>query len=202
MNENNLDAKIATFKENIKTKSAIDIYIDYVMAGDVWVFLKNYGESWYHHYDEFRLYVSKKLDVHYNDIAIAGSGKLGFSINPEKNFKKFDENSDIDIIIISQELFYSFWKEYFNDSYSATGIKNIGKIAFGIFRKYLFLDGFKNSNLYYRNWMVKTRGFEKDLQLQFGIENEIHYRIFESWGVAQAYYVNSIENCARQLEKN
>jgi hypothetical protein len=44
-------------------------------------------------------------------IAIVGTGNWRFSLNPEKNFKSFDEKSDIDIAVISPDLFTATWKE-------------------------------------------------------------------------------------------
>ena len=38
----------------------------------------------------------------------------------------------------------------------------------------------------------KTQGFEKDLQLDFEIENDIHYRIFESWDAAKDYICQAL----------
>lgn len=51
---------------------------------------------------DFRKTISDKWDVIFNEVFITGSAKLGFSYY--KN-KKFDENSDVDIAIISPVLF-------------------------------------------------------------------------------------------------
>lgn len=194
------ERKKAFFEDVEKGQSSVQLYNKYIMAGDVWIFREKYDKQWFERYNEFRLYISGKLGIHYNDIAVAGSAKIGFSLNPQKEFRTFNAESDVDIIIISQELFYRFWKEYMLASYSSSGINNKSKIMFGIFRKYLFLDGFKKGNIFYDEWEKKTKGFEKDIQLIFGIENEIHYRIFESWDAAQMYYVNGIEKCLKELE--
>lgn len=64
-------------------------------------------------------------------------------------------------------------------------------VSFCIFRKFLTLDYFRNND-YYNNWQKKTGDFEKDIQLQFQIGNDIHYRIFESWDSVKMYYISSI----------
>lgn len=185
---------IAEYKSDLKSLTAEEIYNKYVIGGDIWFFKNKFGSMWYDKYDSFKLFISKKLGVHYNDIAIAGSAKLGFSINPAKNFKEFDESSDIDIIIISQKYFYMFWDSYRRDSYASIKTKiDFNLVCFSIFRKYLTLDGFDLTNAEYASWLKKTQGFEKDIQLRYGIENEIHYRIFESWDAARDYYMLSIE---------
>lgn len=192
---------VEEMKAAIESKSADEIYNELYISGDVWLFKKLFKDNWFLQYDEFKKYIAKKLDVHYNNVGIAGSAKLGFSLNPQKDYKAFDETSDVDIIIVSQRLFYEFWKQYLNDSYNlTTRIKNINYVCFCIFRKYLTLDCFRNND-YYNDWQKKTGDFEKDIQLLFQIENDIHYRIFESWDSVKMYYISSI-NRLKGLEVN
>lgn len=180
------------YKEDLLKIPVNEVYNKYIIGGDVWYFKDKYGENWFDIYDQFKIFISKKLEVHYNDIAIAGSAKLGFSLNPTKNFRLFNEESDIDIIVISRKYFYLFWDSYRRDSYAEVRTPNFNKVCFGIFRKYIIFDGFKKNNLDYLKWLKKTQGFEKNLQLEFEIENSIHYRIFESWDAAKDYYIASI----------
>lgn len=192
---------VEEMKAAIESKPAEEIYNELYISGDVWLFKKLFKDNWFLQYDEFKKYIAKKLDVHYNNVGIAGSAKLGFSLNPQKDYKAFDETSDVDIIIVSQRLFYEFWEQYLNDSYNlTTRIKNIKYVCFCIFRKYLTLDCFRNND-YYNDWQKKTGDFEKDIQLLFQIENDIHYRIFESWDSVKMYYISSI-NRLKGLEVN
>lgn len=192
---------VEEMKAAIESTPAEEIYNELYISGDVWLFKKLFKDNWFLQYDEFKKYIAKKLDVHYNNVGIAGSAKLGFSLNPQKDYKAFDETSDIDIIIVSQRLFYEFWEQYLNDSYNlTTRIKNINYVCFCIFRKYLTLDCFRNND-YYNDWQKKTGDFEKDIQLLFQIENDIHYRIFESWDSVKMYYISSI-NRLKGLEVN
>jgi len=174
------DLRSEGFLRDLRALSTEQVYNKYLVGGDIWYFKNQYGKGWYDVYDKFRLFISAKLGVHYNDVALAGSAKLGFSISPKKNFKDFDENSDIDIIIISQKIFYLFWEAYIKDSYAEIKMPNFQAVYFSIFRRYIIFDGFTLSNDTYAEWVKKTQGFEKDIQLNFGIEHEVHYRIFES----------------------
>ncbi|BAZ33457.1 hypothetical protein NIES4074_59710 (plasmid) [Cylindrospermum sp. NIES-4074] len=49
---------------------------------------------------------------------MVGSGKLGFSISPDKRQNKlwrpFSEESDIDIVVVSEKSFVKFWEELYN----------------------------------------------------------------------------------------
>ena len=44
-------------------------------------------------------------------VSIVGSGNWRFSLNPYKSLKEFDEASDIDIAVVSQEQFNQTWDE-------------------------------------------------------------------------------------------
>ena len=176
------------------------LYNKYIVAGEVWYFKEKFNDKWFEKYNLFKLFVSEKLGVHYNDIAIVGSAKLGFSINPKKDYKPFDDDSDIDLLIISQALFYRFWQAYLEDSYSLVRIKNYQYVCQCIFRKFVTFNGFDKNNKFYCEWKKKTGGFEKDLQLRFDIEQDIHYRIFESWESAQMYYISGMLKNRKNLE--
>lgn len=58
-------------------------------------------------YDEFKLYMSKKLEIHVNNIAIVGSAKMGFSLSPDKNYRTFNDESDIDLVLVSDRIYKS-----------------------------------------------------------------------------------------------
>lgn len=68
---------IDEFKNDLKVLTTEDIYNKYIISGDIWYFKNKFGSGWFEKYDRFKLFISSKLDVHYNDITPAGSGKLG-----------------------------------------------------------------------------------------------------------------------------
>lgn len=53
--------------------------------------------------------LSRKIQIDGKSITFTGSSCTGFSLNPYKNFKKFDDESDIDIAIISNHYFDISW---------------------------------------------------------------------------------------------
>jgi len=55
--------------------------------------------------------VCDQFDVEFTDVAIVGSGKLGFSIKPTRRYGAFNDDSDIDIAVVSTRLFERVWKE-------------------------------------------------------------------------------------------
>lgn len=69
----------------------------YVIHGTPYIFKDKENE-----YYDFRKRISEKWNVSFHEVFITGSAKLGYSYH--KN-KKFDENSDIDVAIVSSDLF-------------------------------------------------------------------------------------------------
>lgn len=53
--------------------------------------------------------IASLLHVDMCSVVFVGSSSTGFSMNPQKNFKEFDDDSDIDIAIISHYYFNEAW---------------------------------------------------------------------------------------------
>lgn len=66
--------------------------------------------------DDLNLYVnwkhtlSGKIGVDSSSILITGSGSVGVSLNPYKNYREFNLDSDIDVAIISDYYFNEAWR--------------------------------------------------------------------------------------------
>lgn len=54
-------------------------------------------------------HLQKNLGVKSESVAIVGSGKMGFSLSPDTFAMPFSDESDIDVIIVNNELFDSCW---------------------------------------------------------------------------------------------
>lgn len=62
-------------------------------------------------YRTWRGKLADLLDVDSCDICLVGSASVGISLNPEKKFKEFDSESDIDIAVISPYHFDIAWRK-------------------------------------------------------------------------------------------
>src|SRR5262245_4861417 len=60
-------------------------------------------------WDTFRVEVATELGISRTDMRIVGSGRFGFSMTPGRNFDRFTDQSDIDLIIINPHLFDHLW---------------------------------------------------------------------------------------------
>ena len=186
---------LESIKKDILEKDELYIYRNYLLGNEVWYYKEylrdpNYSRT----YDNLKHFISDKLRVHFNDVAIFGSAKTGYSFSPEKNFKLFDDSSDIDITVVSQPRFIMFWNAYTKmHASSIRPINEYGYVAKCIFQRFITFKGFDLSNDTYKNWYKQESDFKKNLQLEFSISQDINYRIFESWDAVQGYYTRNIK---------
>lgn len=159
---------------------------------------------------DFKKDIAEILQVHVRDIIIVGSGKLGFSLKPyisksKKtyfNFYEFDfkwkqniinKKSDLDVAIISSELFDRQFVNLYNESsfYRNDYVLEWGKRP--EFAKYLlkgrlttrFLPPkFKLSN--------EIKNVQEKYKSLFG--REINIEIYKSWYFFETYHTNNLKN--------
>jgi hypothetical protein len=90
-----------SFYQDLQKQSSEKHLLDFcrkrVIHGTPYVFERREDD-----YYEFRKRISEKFEVSFHEVYITGSAKLGFSYHKDKYF---DLDSDIDVAIISSELF-------------------------------------------------------------------------------------------------
>ena len=92
------------FKADLGNLSSIQMIRKYILNGDCYVLNDDL---------HFRLkeQICEHFKVEFNNVILVGSGKLGFSIKAEKRFHSFGDDSDIDVAVVSSELFQKVWEE-------------------------------------------------------------------------------------------
>ncbi|NIK69333.1 hypothetical protein [Paenibacillus sp. BK720] len=190
---------VEQMKQDVMNIDSLDFYQKYLLGNEVWYYKNFLGKSDFSRiYDEMKRYIANKLGIHINDIAIFGSAKIGFSLNPKKGFRDFTEKSDIDIVLVSRNLFYQFWNAYLEMYSGQRYIKKYQRVTSSLFRQFICLDGFDDSNERFIEWNKRASGFQKDLQLFYDIkEHTINYRIFDSWDAVQRYYTRNLDDLKR-----
>lgn len=103
----NIAEHINSFKEDLKNFSSSEIVQKRIIFGDCVII----NADAYHN---LRAKIGTKFNVHPNEVIVVGSAKLGFSIAPQKRYQFFGDTSDIDVAIVSSNLFDSFWKSVYN----------------------------------------------------------------------------------------
>ncbi|MBB6612410.1 hypothetical protein H7F15_15290 [Pontibacter sp. Tf4] len=178
-----------------------DIYMNYLQGNDVWYFSEylkkpNYSKS----YDDFKRFIASNLGVSFNNICVIGSCKLGYSLAPSKKFKTFDEDSDIDLVLVSNSYYNKFWDAYF-DLYDQRANLDYKFIANNIFRRFVSIKNPEPIHPSLTDWISKVEKFNKDYQTLFDIKHEINYRIYDSWESVERYHIKGITEIQHQLRK-
>lgn len=113
----------------------IDYGRKYVLHGTPYIFLNREDE-----YYEFRKRIANKFNVAFNEVFITSSAKLGFSPFKEK---EFDYDSDIDVAIVSNRLYFEFFQSI---SYDQSEVGDY-KVSAGVFKGYFYLEEYTISGL-------------------------------------------------------
>lgn len=187
INEADSDAKVSQLANQIASEPV------------PWFFEKKFGLEASIKYQEFRLYMNQRFGVIANEVTIAGSANLGFSLSPDKKYTDFHEESDIDIVLIDKKRFNLFWDASFNDFVKGKVKGTIYKnIATNTYKRFIDFknDYVKNNDLFIK-WEKETGGYVKDLQIKFDFPEIIGYRIYRSW----EDYIMNIKNNIKDLQK-
>lgn len=189
------------FKAKLINDDIRDVYQRYLLGHDTWYFREhkqstNYAQD----YDDFKLYMSKKLELHLNNIAIVGSAKLGFSLSPQKEYREFTDDSDIDLVIVSLPIFKASWEAYL-DLHLRGYLPTYGPVAKNIFKGFVSLKEIDNRATFFDMWSRKVEPLKKDFQTLFSIPHELNYRVYDSWESVERYHLSGLKTLKEKLEE-
>ena len=182
-------------------------YLKHIVRSDNWYFenvLNCSKEELAKVSDDFRMTISESLGISFNSIMLVGSGKIGYSLSPtDKLFSPFcvdgdaRKASDLDVAIISSDLFHKFWW-LFRKSYASkynSWYKNY--IYNGIYRGYInekWIDAVDGCR---REWSEVSAASKRKLTDKLFIQHEITYRIYRSWEDFEEYNLKNIAKIKR-----
>lgn len=198
-------------KNDLINIDAQQFYIKYILKSNIWYFADfqhTKSRELIDKMDAFKEIVSQSFGVSFHSAQIVGSAKLGFSLAPQKAFREFvskatrdgEKESDIDIAVISNNLFNDIWerlreckKQYLIPKYTA--------ITKSIFLGYINDKDFKDHEFFRKEWEEKISVSNIKLQNEISLMHPISYRIYRSWEDLQDYQMNSIHLLKEELLK-
>lgn len=93
------------FRTLLATRPLDQVVQDQIFDGEVHFFRNNAR-----HYDLLRDHLVPRLRIaSRSNLKVIGSAKLGFSLDPAAFPRAFSEQSDINVIVVDEELFDRFW---------------------------------------------------------------------------------------------
>jgi hypothetical protein len=94
------------FKEILVQQELERVVQDYIFAGIPYVF-----RSWTEGFNNLRSHICDNLGISSREnIEVVGSARVGFSLDPENFGIAFSDKSDIDIVVVDDNLFDKVWK--------------------------------------------------------------------------------------------
>lgn len=199
-------------KDDLINTDVNQFYMKYIIKSNNWYFTEYQNTSpseLIDKMDSFKEIISNSFEVSFHSAQIVGSAKLGISLSPDKPFKRFvahttnkyEKESDIDIAIISSNLFQDIW-EKLREGKKQYLIPKYNKIASSIFLGYINDDDFKNLDFMRKEWEEKISHSNIKLQNDISILHPISYRIYRNWEDLQDYQINSIKLLKEKVLKN
>ena len=96
--------RLDRFKKDLAQLEGHDAVRKHIILGDCYVLNADL------HYT-LRASVSNEFSIRPENVLMVGSGKLGFSIAPDKRYRPFSDTSDIDLALVSDKLFDEIWMD-------------------------------------------------------------------------------------------
>lgn len=147
--------------------------------------------------------IAEHFKIHPNEIILTGSGKLGFSIAPNKRYKHFGEDSDIDIAIISETLFDAFWRELLDFNINWTSRTRRDQEEYNKFNNYFF-QGWIRPDLFPFHYKNKKIWFDffRDLTYKFYPygEHKIAAGIYKNFTAFEIYNIKNLRLLRQEIQ--
>lgn len=145
-------------------------------------------------YRRIKSMIAQKLDVNMCSVVFVGSGCTGFSLNPDKNFKTFDDSSDIDIAIISHHHFNLAWRWLRHQDSGL--LKGDAKKALWHHRAHFIFDGTIATDKillhlpFGKEW---NRALNEISQEPVFANKEVHFRLYQDHQALIDYHVGNVK---------
>jgi len=189
-------------KKDIIALPEKDFYFKYIIKSGNWYFSEYQNtpdQEILDKMDLFKEIVSRNFNVSFHSAQIVGSAKLGVSLSPKKPFRKFisvakdeqEQESDIDVAIVSEKLFVKIWDEI-RVSKKSEFVPRYNKIVNDIFNGYINDKDFKTIEAMRKEWEEKISKSNIRLQDDLSICHPISYRIYRNWEDLEEYQLSGI----------
>ena len=145
-------------------------------------------------YHLLRARVAEEFALHPNEVLMVGSAKLGFSIVPKQRYRPFGEESDIDLAVVSSQLFDIFAEATFNYWRHSRYWPKYETCVKYMFRGWIRPDLLPPALAHGKRWWEFFRGLTAEGM--FGTY-QIRAGLYKSWHHLDSYHSICIAECKR-----
>lgn len=151
---------------------------------------------------DWKRIMAEFIDVDPQDIVMTGSAALGFSLNPNKNFKIFDDKSDLDCGVISGHYFEIAWRYLRQLRVSWLTLPKESREAITVHRKIHVFSGTIAADSMLA-LLPFGQTWQAALELMSSIEptkgRDVKLRIYKDYESLRYYQANNLENIRDHL---
>ncbi|MBN2315864.1 MAG: hypothetical protein JXM79_18190 [Sedimentisphaerales bacterium] len=189
--------KLVDFQSDLLKKDLEEVVQKYLFDGFPFCFQEDPGVFY-----DFRKNVCDNFRIHQQNFAIVGSAKVGFSLSPEKYGNSFSDSSDIDIVLVSDELFEELWLKLIEFKHTTLfRLDSTIQIRFQQLQKMLFygtirFDKLTNDFPVAKEWWEYFNKVSKDER--FG-PRRVRAAFFKGWKHVSYYYEESLRKLRQTL---
>lgn len=184
-------ARISAFQADCLILSTMDIVRKHIILGEPFAISAAM-------FDSLRIDVGAHFNVHPTNVLMVGSGKLGFSIAPSKRYTPFGNDSDIDLAIISKEIYEEIWNEVFNYDNQVRDWPDRSRFAISHMKGWIRPDKLPMSHVFPRRREWWDFFEELTSSNKYG-PYKIRAGLFHSFSFLEAYHADSVILCQNPI---
>lgn len=152
-------------------------------------------------YFEFRNTIAQNFGIGFHEVFIVGSSKLGYSYHKDS---KFSTNSDIDVVIVCENLFEKFHEQICEFQYAIDkALFTVNKYEmerYNLFLKYMAKGWLRPDKIPERFILkgIKKEWFDFFKTISYGKSSVGDYKVsgglFKNYDYLEKYYTNSLKS--------
>ena len=154
-------------------------------------------------FEDFRDEVCAFFKIHQQNFAIVGSAQIGFSLSPEHYGIPFGSTSDIDVVLVSEDLFQDLWMmliEYRKKTFSS--LDPLYRKKFSELQRILFFGNIRFDKLndtfaFAKTWWDFFNHMSRNPK--YG-SRRVRASLFKSWHHVTHYYAEGIDKLKEKNE--
>jgi hypothetical protein len=146
--------------------------------------------------------LGKTIDVDPAAILLVGSAAIGVSMNPDRSFKAFDLDSDVDVAVVSNYHFTAAWRYLRNNGHKRSSLPQRQQIAWDDHVKRLIYWGTIATDKllplmpFAKAWMSASAAASRSAEIA---NREIRFRIYADYESLRSYQVMSTKRAQAAL---
>jgi len=180
-------------KRALATMGAGQFFDDILLAPGAHYFRSRFGEAGDEQYARFQALVGEAFDISASCVALIGSAKLGFSLNPNHLFREFRLGSDFDVAVVCEGAFEALWSTYRNTAYRNPG-RNLTEQRNAIFKMFVTTESLQNKDDEFELWERTRLGpLRRRIGDTFDFYGDVKFRIYRSHEPFRYYHILGIE---------